>query len=196
MTPPHLAASCGDLQAIGDPRFLLKGDPVPGFPDATRVVFRGTRVALYRLNNHLGALTVRALTAGEVVFRLRGRVQSVPTRYSIQVGAKEHLEPVDPVLGDSRDEDSLWQFLNHGCRPNLRFQSGALVASEAVVAGAELRFNYNTTELEMHEPFRCGCSAPGCQGWIRGYRHLSAAARRELNGWLAQHLVELDQPAE
>jgi hypothetical protein len=64
-----------------------------------------------------------------------------------------------------------------------------LVALRELAAGEELTFDYNATEWDLAEPFRCSCGA--CGGSIvRGFAHLDDRARALRRGRTAGHLVE------
>lgn len=81
-----------------------------------------------------------------------------------------------------------WRFLNHSCEPNAFLRGLTLVALDDIPEGAEITFDYNTTEWDMAHPFACVCGTPACVGVVRGYRHLDDAARARLLPWVAEHL--------
>ena len=92
-----------------------------------------------------------------------------PTRTSIQV-EDQHLEHYEGGC------------TNHSCNPNakivihLDFQGQnpaakwetslavLLVAKKDILSGEEITFDYETTEEELAEPFKCNCHGR----WIRG----------------------------
>ena len=117
------------------------------------------------------------ISAGRVVFYLSGRIVPLPTKYTIQLDANRH------VLA----EDELWQFMNHGCEPNVRIDVNTrqMIAIRDIALGEELTFNYNTTEWHMASPFECGCGAENCTGRIRGFRYLRPSQREALRPWLS-----------
>ena len=117
------------------------------------------------------------IRAGEVVFHLTGRIMSRPSKYSIQLGERRHL----------LTENSHWQFMNHGCEPNVRIDVDKLlmIAIRDIAPGEELTFNYNTTEWDMASPFDCLCSSNNCTGSIRGFRYLTPSQRKALRPWLS-----------
>jgi uncharacterized membrane protein YeiB len=126
---------------------------------------------------------VRSFAPGEVVFLLEGRPVNKATRYTIQVGAEAHLEPISKRA-------SPWAYLNHGCDPNVTIDvpNRAIVARWPIRAGDQLRFDYNTTEWELAEPFVCNCGSPRCVGVVVGFAHLSPARREFLLGNAAPHI--------
>ena len=98
-----------------------------------------------------------------------------PTKTSIQV-RNLHLEHYEGGC------------TNHSCNPNAKVLSimwgldmnayyipfaafaessklnPVLMASEDIIAGEEITFDYETTEEELAEPFKCNCHGK----WIRG----------------------------
>lgn len=130
----------------------------------------------------------RSFQPGDELMILEGEVAAQPTRYSVQVGAREHLAPPAAVAADpSVDKVYLWRFLNHSCQPNAVVEGRRLVAIRAIAAGDEVTFDYHCTEYDMDAPFLCHCGH--CGGvTVRGYRHLSAAQRRKLEPHVAPYL--------
>ena len=63
--------------------------------------------------------------------------------------------------------------------------------SRAIAAGDELRFDYNTTEWELAEPFVCNCGAPTCVGVAMGFAHLSSTRLEILLRDAAPHIRAL-----
>lgn len=112
-----------------------------------------------------------AFSAGATVMRLEGRATDVPTRYSVQLGPAEHLDPFDLLDEQARLQWRGWMFLNHSCEPNAVIRDRALVALRDIVEGEGITFDYNATEWDMAEPFACHCGSPRCVGVVRGARH-------------------------
>ena len=113
------------------------------------------------------------IKAGEVVFYISGRIVTKRTQHTIQLDATRHVVA---------DADDLWQFMNHGCEPNVSIDvtRRQMVAIRDIALGEELTFNYNTTEWDMISPFDCACGAESCVGRIRGFRYLSPSQRAAL----------------
>jgi uncharacterized membrane protein YeiB len=131
-------------------------------------------------------VAMRSFASGEVVLPLEGRPIVQPTRFTIQVGADAHLTPIS-------ERTSPWSYLNHGCDPNVAIDvpSRAIVARRPIAAGDELRFDYNTTEWELAEPFACDCATPACVGVTMGFAHLSPARQQVLLRDAAPHIRAL-----
>ena len=96
---------------------------------------------------------------GNIVLVLEGNYLPYPTRTSIQVGDR-HLES--------------WEggHVNHHCLPNTKvvvehgdlLMLPYLVAIKDIQIGEQITFDYESTETEMSEPFKCNCHGK----WIRG----------------------------
>ena len=109
-----------------------------------------------------------------IVLYLEGNYLPYPTRTSIQIGDK-HIESWDGG------------HINHHCNPNTEIRIhddfigrnphnqnypslvALVVAKRDIDMGEELTFDYETTEFDLAEPFRCDCHGR----WIRGkvYRY-------------------------
>lgn len=124
-------------------------------------------------------VAARAVPEGETLCRIEGEVRATPSRHSLQVGVDRH------VLAD---DTTAWRYTNHSCDPNAALRGEALVALRPIVEGEEITFDYETTEVDMAEPFDCRCAAPTCRGVIRGFRHTTPAVRERLRPLLAPHL--------
>ncbi|MBF0333245.1 MAG: SET domain-containing protein [Alphaproteobacteria bacterium] len=126
------------------------------------------------------------ISQGEVIISLEGRVVSTVDKYTIQIEEGRHLAP----------EGNGWALANHSCLPNaaVDFSRFAMIALTHIRPGEEVTFNYLTTEMDMVEPFFCGCGAPHCPGTVAGFRHLSRpqklALRPHLSAYLARDLGE------
>ena len=64
----------------------------------------------------------------------------------------------------------------------------AMLAERDIAAGEAITFNYNTTEYELAEPFRCHCDSALCVGLVRGARYLTPNQRALIEDWLADYL--------
>jgi len=141
------------------------------------------------------AMALSAVAAGDVVLKVQGRETSLPTRYSLQVDANEHIDVPHGIELRQQLESYRWSFLNHSCEPNAAFRGRDLVAVRAIAAGEELTFHYATTEWEMAEPFVCGCGCVRCGKVIRGYRDLDRETRERLAPHVASYLLARERIA-
>jgi SET domain-containing protein len=90
---------------------------------------------------------------GEVLYYLKGPVESEPTRTSIQIGPNKHIEDI-------------WgQYINHNCDPNIKIIDNNLVTLKEINDGDDITFDYNVSEENMASPFVCNC----CGKLINGY---------------------------
>ena len=145
------------------------------------------RVEVVERGGVRSVLTAEAIVAGSVILEVTGVRVNTPSKYSVQVDERTHIDlplvealALDPVQHP-------WRFLNHSCQPNATLRGVKLVALRDLARGAEVTFDYNTTEYEMATPFTCGCGA--CSGsTIRGFKFLSAERQRDMYPRLADHL--------
>lgn len=131
------------------------------------------------------------------ILEIYGDVTTTPTRYSVQVGRGQHIEPHAPEVMNTDPLRYAWRFLNHACQPNTRLRGRTLIATRDLAQGEELTFNYNSNEFEMAEPFRCWCSAHTSDEvvWVRGYKHLTPTEREALHEWVGEvsaHVLDHD----
>ena len=133
----------------------------------------------------------RKCAAGDTILRIDGVVQPTPSRYSVQVGADEHIERPSTVTHEEEELLYQWRFLNHSCAPNAMLIDRELRALRPIARGEEITFDYLTNEFDMATPFTCCCGSPECVGEIRGFRHLSPSQRRRLAPRAAPHVIEL-----
>ncbi|MEZ6038262.1 MAG: hypothetical protein R3F29_12330 [Planctomycetota bacterium] len=155
---------------------------VPGI----RVAFRAEQLAVYA--------TV-PFAAGDEILVVFGREAGAPSRFSIQVGLDQHLEPGDETGVSPAASRFPWRFLNHACAPTAMLSGRRLLARTPLAIGDEVTFDYDSTEWEMAEPFPCGCGHVTCRGRIAGYRHLDVAARAALAPLVAPHLLTMARAA-
>jgi hypothetical protein len=123
-----------------------------------------------------------AIGKGQVIVKLAGKAIATPSRHSLQVGDNLHVRE----LGD-------FQFLNHSCSPNTKIANLTLSSLTDIAKDAELLFDYNSTEWELAAPFECECGSPQCCSVVRGYKHLTAAQRAQLqhpNPYLVDKLAQ------
>lgn len=147
-----------------------------------RVAFRADQLAVY---------TTAAFAAGAEILTVTGRAADAPSRFSIQVGLDEHLEPGDETGISPAATRFPWRFLNHSCAPTAMLSGRRLLARVPLAIGDEVTFDYDTTEWTMAEPFDCGCGHVGCRGRVAGYRHLGAGVRAALAPLVAPHLLAI-----
>lgn len=149
-----------------------------------------TGVKVRQRNGQRAVVAERDFAAGQAILPLRGVVVPRPNRYTIQLGAAEHLD------GTEADPERAavaypWRFLNHRCDPNAAVRGRELVALRPIASGDEVTFDYSTTEFDMAEPFDCRCGVPACLGRVRGYLHLTPAQRRAREGRAAPHVAAM-----
>tara|TARA_B100000287_G_scaffold59444_1_gene52158 strand:- start:441 stop:797 length:357 start_codon:yes stop_codon:yes gene_type:complete len=116
------------------------------------------KIKVLELGDYKKVVAVSDIEVGDEVYRCSGKIVSEPTRTSIQ-SPYGHME------------DTTSACINHNCNPNTVVlyvnKSLQFIAISNISEGDEITFNYNTTETELAEPFRCNC----CGNLIRGERY-------------------------
>ncbi|MFT4514260.1 MAG: hypothetical protein ACI89X_001028 [Planctomycetota bacterium] len=148
-----------------------------------------TALAIGNTNGQLCAIAARAYQAGDEIVHLTGVTISKPTRFSVQVGEQEHVEPPSGAGLEELIGEHTWRYMNHSCEPNTAFRGRTLIALRRIAPGDEVRFHYAATEYEMAEPFACQCGATACVGSLQGYRSLSPAQRSRLAPFAQPHVL-------
>mmetsp|Transcript_15300 Transcript_15300/g.28139 ORF Transcript_15300/g.28139 Transcript_15300/m.28139 type:complete len:211 (+) Transcript_15300:32-664(+) len=130
------------------------------------------------------------LKAGTILGSWDAPVEKGPTMHTVQFDSDYHVAPIDGA-----------EFISHGCSgTNTKIQvaqdrkSARFVVTADVEEGADLFFNYNTTEWDMNSPFVCSC--PACQAapfprTVRGFKHLSITEREEILHETSPYIKEL-----
>ncbi len=133
-----------------------------------------------RADKQLGLFALHSVKKESVLITYDGPVIDHPTRYSIQIDEKRHIE-------GTPDSNA---YLNHACTPNtyVDWKGPFLRALRDLRADEELTCNYLTTDWEIHEKFQCKCGSPNCYGEIRGFRYLSASQQKELEAFVPEFM--------
>ena len=143
---------------------------------------RAESVGVVRTVGEYRLVAVRAISAGVRLFRIEGERSDRPSRYSLQVGEKLHVDLRPGHTSEEILDRYFWRFMNHSCQPNTQIRGEKVIASRDIQTWEAVTFNYNTTEWEMAEPFHCRCGSNECLKAIRGFRHLTAEQREHLIG--------------
>lgn len=133
-------------------------------------------------------VSVQPIAEGTVVCRIEGFETRTPTKYSLQVGRDLHLDQRGARDATDRVRRFYWRYMNHACEPNTRIVDRRVVALRDIAQLEAVTFDYNTTEYDIAEPFRCACGAPTCVGLVRGARHLTPAQRARIAHLLPDYL--------
>ena len=133
-------------------------------------------------------IAVRPIAAGTTIFPLIGRERKTPTRYSVQVGPALHVDQKSAHDITDVVHRFFFRYMDHHCEPTTVIRGREVIALRDIAPGDGVTFNYNTTEYDMAEPFRCRCGSAQCIGMVRGARHLTPAQRAQLAPWLADYL--------
>lgn len=82
-------------------------------------------------------------------------------------------------------------YANHSCDPNAGIMDNRrMVAIRAIVAGAEIRYDYSTTMDEDYWTMDCLCGAANCRGLVADFRYLPRPLReRYLDLGIVQRFI-------
>ncbi len=171
-----------------DPQPLQHATPLPAHPPGAILHCDSDLVGVLVTHDWRRLIAIRPITAGRRIFTIIGRELATPTRHSVQVGRSLHVDH-----GDARDANEsvrryMYRFMDHACDPTTLIRGRAVIARRDIEAGETVSFNYNTTEYEMAEPFRCHCQSALCVGIVRGARYLTPRQRALIEDWLADWL--------
>lgn len=167
---------------------LDRAAPLPAHAPGALLRCKSDLVGVLVTQDARRLVAVRPIAAGARVFTLTGREIPTPTRYSVQVGPALHVDQ-----GSARDNTEVvyryfYRYMDHHCEPTTVIRGREVIAVRDIAEGEGVTFNYNTTEFDMAEPFRCHCGSVRCVGMVRGARHLTPAQRAQLVPWLAEYL--------
>lgn len=118
-------------------------------------------------NRGRGVVVLREFLAGDVLFRMNGRLTTRMTQHSLQVGPGLHLD--DPWFAG---------MTLHSCDPNSRLDPETRLyhALRDIQPGELLTMDYDETEDVLFRPFECRCGADNCRGWVAGRTVVPAVA--------------------
>lgn len=148
-------------------------------------------VAVLRSDGEYRLVAARPLSAGERLFEIEGSKSVHPSRYSVQIGETAHIDLGPGITAEEIMDRYFWRFMNHGCKPNVRIEGTTVIALTSIAPWEPILFNYNTTEWDLAEPFRCACGALDCLGEIRGFRNLPPEEQERLAPLVAPHIRRL-----
>jgi len=120
---------------------------------------------------HLGLFATKDIREGAIIVYLSNDSTYLPypTRTSIQV-ENQHLEHYEGGCTNHNCNPSAKVVIHpdfQGANPVSPWEMGLavlLVAKKDIEVGEEITFDYETTEEELAEPFKCNCHGR----WIRG----------------------------
>lgn len=105
-----------------------------------------------------------------------------PNYLTVQIDHNKHIELAPDFL----------QYTNHSCSPNVFYNTTTmqLIAIEEIKIGDEICFFYPSTEIDMAQPFICGCGSHCCLKEIKGAMHLDGEHLKKyaLTDFVKNHL--------
>ena len=171
-----------------DPQPLDLSTPLPAHPPGAILHCDSELLGVLVTHDWRRLIAIRPIAAGKKVFTVIGRETPIPTRYSIQVGPNLHLDQDDAHDANEVVRRYFWRYMDHACDPATLIRNRAVIARRDIAAGETVSFNYNTTEYDMAEPFRCHCESALCVGLVRGARYLTPGQRALIEDWMADYL--------
>lgn len=162
--------------------------PLPSHPPGALLRCNSDVVGVLVTHEGRRLIAIRPISAGEHLYTITGRETPTPTRYSVQVGPALHLDQSCARNITDVVRRFFWRYMDHACDPTTAFRGREVVAVRDIAEGEGVTFNYNTTEYDMAEPFRCRCGSTQCAGMVRGARHLTPAQRARVARWLLPYL--------
>ena len=149
---------------------------------------RASRVRVVGVPHAYNIVATEDIEEGEALFHVDGATTDRPSRYSIQIDERTHIDFEPGATLEEIIVGCPWRFLNHSCEPNAVLRGRNFVALRAIAAGEDVTYNYNTTESDLAAPFDCRCGHDLCVGRISGFAHLPPVEQTRLRPWLADYL--------
>jgi hypothetical protein len=152
-------------------------------------IIEARRAAVVRSEGEYRLVTNQAVPAGTLLFTLDGELTTTPTRYTVQLDERRHVDlpagcPLEEVL-----DRYYWRFMNHACEPAAVIRGRSVLSLRPIPAWSEITFHYASTEYDMAEPFGCRCGGARCDGVVQGFRYLTAERREALRALLSPYLL-------
>ncbi|WP_352633035.1 SET domain-containing protein-lysine N-methyltransferase [Mesorhizobium sp. M0496] len=130
-----------------------------------------------------GVFAARDFSPGEVVIvGLLDRLERIRTTNSIQLDWDIHALFEEPAV-----------LVNHSCDPNLaivpnRFGAYDFIASQEIISGVEVTWDYAASEIECIGVSVCLCSAANCRRAAGGFSTLPPDHPMLVSGFYAPYL--------
>ena len=140
---------------------------------------------IYVHGKGLGVFTNKNFRKEEIVIHFKADVVSHP---------KASAEAVN--IDDKFSLDTKWlvpeAFINHSCSANTKIDviGFRYIAIKNINKNEEITYNYNTTEYDMGNGFKCECGSKNCLGKIRGFKYLTREQKLKLKPYLTPFLMK------
>lgn len=143
-------------------------------------MFISPKLAVRATEKGKGLFAIDTIDREEVLITFEGKILDHPTKTTLQIEEGQHLE------GPGEHDD----YLNHSCNPNTYIDCTrrCLCALCSIPPGAEITFNYLTTEWDMANKFTCQCGDTECVKEIKGFKYLMQEQREGLSPFLSPFL--------
>jgi hypothetical protein len=150
--------------------------------------WQSDKVGVVRTNGEYRLVACKTILANEDIFQIKGEYAEHPSRYSIQIGKRLHIDLVSGINAEDALDHYYWRYMNHSCSPSAYISDCMVIALRKIYPWEEITFNYNTMEYDLAEPFECRCKCESCIGKIQGFKYLSIEERNRLKPFIAPYL--------
>ena len=171
-----------------DPQPLQSATPLPAHGPGALLRCDSDLVGVLVTHDWRRLIAIKPIAAGKRIFVVEGRETDTPSRYSVQVGPGLHIDQELVHDAGTVVRRNFWKFMDHDCDPTTLIRNRSVIARRDIEEGEGITFNYNTTEYDLAEPFRCRCQSALCVGIVRGAKHLTPAQRALVDEMLADYL--------
>ncbi len=140
-----------------------------------------------QMETDMGKTSVAAkfIAKNQQVYEFKGTIQDKPSMHTIQVGDSKHLSCTSGP-----------EYTAHSCDPNTKavFHKDEksswveFIALKDINSNEPITFDYNTTEWDMCEKFKCKCNTTKCYGTISGFKHLDVQQQEKLSLFVSPFL--------
>ena len=143
-------------------------------------MFKTGKVEVRQTERGRSIFATEEIKKNELIFIYGGKTITEPNKFTVQIGDNAHIQG----SGDIND------YINHSCEPNTSFASESLHLKSLrdIKKDEELFFNYNTSEWDGADPFECSCGSKNCVKIIKGFKHLSAENKNNIEPMLLPYL--------
>ncbi|MDT7802195.1 MAG: hypothetical protein QOI78_5628 [Actinomycetota bacterium] len=122
-------------------------------------IIEAHRAAIVRNDGEYGLVTNQAVPARTLLFTLEGELTATPTRYTVQLDARCHVDmptgcPLEEVL-----DRFYWRFMNHACEPTAVIRDRSVLSLRPIPAWSEITFHYGSTNTRWPSRSRASAAA-------------------------------------
>lgn len=139
-----------------------------------------------------GVYSTEPIKAGEFLALIGGA--ALPLDVALGFGEQQRSQCLqvedDLVLWISRYEESVADWINHGCDPNAGLSGQiTLIAMRDIAAGEEICFDYAMCDGSALDEFVCECGSANCRGQVTGEDWRLPVLQRRNEGYFSPYLA-------